>query len=75
MHYKKSMNIRQNILESCNIVFCSYAEVMNSYPYPSEEEKKLINRPGGHDRWVAIAREKQGILHKITWYRIVLDEA
>lgn len=48
---------------------------MNSFPWPSAEELKEISKQGGLHKWMEECQEPAGNLHKVTWYRVVLDEA
>lgn len=48
---------------------------MASFPYPSQEDVNNFADKGGYTKWTEKCRELAGDLHKISWYRIVLDEA
>lgn len=61
------------VLENCDIIITSYAEVMASYPFPKRDDIEHVK--GGITAWLAEAQDRMGDLHKIEFYRIVLDEA
>jgi SNF2 family DNA or RNA helicase len=48
---------------------------MASYHYPSEEERKKWGNPEGYRNWLAKSKLLEGDLHRMEWYRVVLDEA
>ncbi len=48
---------------------------MASFPFPSKEDLEQFGSQGGYNKWVEKSKELAGDLHKIIWYRIVLDEA
>jgi hypothetical protein len=48
---------------------------MASFPYPSQEDITNFSGKGGYTKWTEKCKEIAGDLHKISWYRIVLDEA
>jgi SNF2 family DNA or RNA helicase len=75
MHYKASKEIPIVSIEDCDIVLTSYTEVMRSYSYPSQEDMDSWSTEEGIKRWRLKYLEIVGDLHKIHWYRIVLDEA
>lgn len=52
-----------------------YAEVMASFPYSSSDDVKKFGTNGGYKKWLEKCKDITGDLHKIQWYRIVLDEA
>jgi len=52
-----------------------YAEVMASFPFPSHDDVEKIGANGGFNKWLENYKDITGDLHKIQWYRIVLDEA
>ena len=75
MHYKASKEMPVMSIQDCDIVLTSYAEVMHSFPFPSEEDILGWSNEGGFEQWLEKYRKFAGDLHKISWYRIVLDEA
>lgn len=75
MLYKASSRISTNILSDCDIVLTSFKEVMSSWPFPSSLEDKLDAQKLGEDVWASNHDSKTGDLHRVKWYRIVLDEA
>lgn len=74
LHYKASKKIPMAILLDLDIVICSYHEIMHQFPFPDKEGRHLIAKMG-HKKWWHKAQELLGDLHKVTWYRVVLDEA
>ena len=49
---------------------------MKQFPWPSREDREKINRtPDGYTKWWKDAYVHRGDLHKIDWYRVVLDES
>ncbi|RDW69265.1 hypothetical protein BP6252_08285 [Coleophoma cylindrospora] len=74
LHFKASRNIPLITIQDQDIVVTSYAEVMNSFPYPDRECLAKL-RDGGLEKWLREADEYKGDLHKVQWYRVVLDEA
>jgi SNF2 family DNA or RNA helicase len=74
MRYKTSARIPMEVLEDLDIVVTSYSEVMKQFPFPDKEGREKINRIG-YNNWRKTAMHDLGDLHKINWYRVVLDEA
>ncbi|CZR69452.1 related to protein RIS1 [Phialocephala subalpina] len=74
IHYKTSTKLPQEILSDCHIVVTSYNEVMKQFPYPDNEGRQKIQE-GGYEKWWEDAKQEMGNLHRIQWYRVVLDEA
>lgn len=75
MHYKASKEMPIWSIQDCDIVLTSYAEVMHSFLFPSEEDILSWSNEGGSEQWQEKYKKVSGDLHKISWYRIVLDEA
>lgn len=75
LRYKRSYKLSERTILDHDIVITTYAEVMNSFPFPDDEKQfeKLLE--GDPDYYPTGYEEDIGDLHKITWYRIVLDEA
>ncbi|KFY17587.1 hypothetical protein V492_00568 [Pseudogymnoascus sp. VKM F-4246] len=73
--YKASSRISANVLELCDIVLTSYTEVMNSWPFPNSAEEKADEKLLGEDVWASNHDSRKGELHRVNWYRLVLDEA
>jgi hypothetical protein len=48
---------------------------MASFPFPSDEDRERFAGKGGYNKWLESAKNLAGDLHKMIWYRIVLDEA
>jgi SNF2 family DNA or RNA helicase len=74
LHYKASFKIPIAYLQDSDIILTSYTEVMRQFPYPDQESRDRISGMGCK-KWWKEARQKMGDLHKVTWYRVVLDEA
>jgi hypothetical protein len=45
------------------------------YPYPTKDDMKELKTKGGIEKWAEERRQMAGNLHKMEFYRIVLDEA
>ena len=74
LHYKTSAKIPLEIIQDCDVVITSYHEVMKQFPFPDSKARQLIAR-NGHESWWRQAINDLGVLHKIKFLRIVLDEA
>ncbi|KAI9877522.1 MAG: hypothetical protein M1830_003663 [Pleopsidium flavum] len=74
MHYKANKEISMDILKDCDILITSYAEVMNSYPWPNQEELKSLSADN-IAQWTNENWKRRGQLHHLDFYRVVLDEA
>jgi SNF2 family DNA or RNA helicase len=74
MRYKSSANIPLCVLEDLNIVVTSYSEVMKQFPFPDKEGRENIAR-NGYKYWWKTAMLELGDLHRVNWFRVVLDEA
>ncbi|RDL39913.1 uncharacterized protein BP5553_04253 [Venustampulla echinocandica] len=72
--YKASSNITVPILQDCDIVITSYTEVMKEFPFPDSNDRANIQRMS-YKEWISQTELDTGFLHKIKWYRVVLDEA
>ncbi|KAK1671408.1 P-loop containing nucleoside triphosphate hydrolase protein [Colletotrichum godetiae] len=74
IHFKvgNKMDIEQ--LSSFNMVFASYHQLRDSIPSSKErlEKPKEIVDPEKYNEWL---QESTGVLHRIEWHRVVLDEA
>jgi SNF2 family DNA or RNA helicase len=66
--------VSKAILEDLDIVITSYNEVMKEFPFPNKKERAEIARIG-YERWSKGAIQNLGVLHQVSWYRVVLDEA
>ncbi|TGO21294.1 hypothetical protein BPAE_0228g00080 [Botrytis paeoniae] len=86
--YKGGAGPTKANLMGADIVLASYTQVRLSCPWPPEtilrrlrkeatsKGNKVPMNPKAVEDWIDRHREKQGgILHKISWYRVVLDEA
>ena len=74
VRYTSRLNLSTDVLEDLDIVVVSYTEVMRQMPFP---DQKTLNEIGkrGYANWLKKAYDQLGPLHKISWYRVVLDEA
>ncbi|KAK1566415.1 LOW QUALITY PROTEIN: SNF2 family domain-containing protein [Colletotrichum navitas] len=74
IHFKSGGNMDANFLSSFNIVFASYHQLRASTPSKQEREmmKIQLTDPGEYENWL---QEQTGVLHRIEWHRVVLDEA
>lgn len=70
LHYKQSKEISMPNLEDQDIILTSYAEVMRSFPVvPDTEEIEDLKE------FVDKAQRSRGPLHRMRFYRIILDES
>jgi hypothetical protein len=74
MRYKASSKIPAAVLQDLDIVVTSYHEVMAQFPFPDKHAREDIAHMG-HAKWWRKAKKNLGDLHKVDWYRVVLDEA
>jgi len=74
MHYKSSSKIPTAVLSDLDIVLTSYTEVMRQFPFPDQKARESIAQMG-YKKWWKNAAKCLGDLHKVQWYRVVLDEA
>ncbi|KPI36069.1 DNA repair protein RAD5 [Cyphellophora attinorum] len=78
MIYKASQAVAiQNpieMLSAFDVVITSYHEIVKSYP-KKEYPKHLITARAKEEWWEKHFEENKGLLHRIKWHRIVLDEA
>jgi SNF2 family DNA or RNA helicase len=74
LHYKSSSKIDIEVVKDLDVVLCSYQEVMKQFPYPDQKARDSIAQMG-YKKWWKQACKNLGDLHKIEWYRVVLDEA
>jgi SNF2 family DNA or RNA helicase len=73
-HYRSSSKVTKEMLENLDIVVTSYTEVMRQLPFPDQKNRSEIAKLG-YKTWVKNAHAQLGDLHKVFWYRVVLDEA
>ncbi|KAM0179575.1 hypothetical protein ACHAPF_002859 [Botrytis cinerea] len=86
--YKAGSGPTKANLMGADIVLASYTQLRISCPWPPETILRRLRKeatskgnkapmnPKAVEDWVDKHREKQGgLLHKISWYRVVLDEA
>jgi SNF2 family DNA or RNA helicase len=77
MIYKASnMNVLNPIemLSAFDVVITSYHEIIRSYP-KKEYPKHLVTARAKEEWWEKHFEEHKGLLHRIKWHRIILDEA
>jgi len=72
--YKTSAQLSLAVLQDMNIVVTTYNEVMRQFPYPDKQARIEIESRG-YQAWWKQALENVGDLHRVNWYRVVLDEA
>jgi len=75
LQYKASSEIPMVFLQYSDIVITSYQEVMKSLPFPTTPDDKKDAQDMGIEAWIMQHKSNLGYLHKMKWYRIVLDEA
>lgn len=75
LQYKASSEVPMIFLEDSDIVITTYSEVMNSLPFPTTSDDKKDARDMGIQTWIENNESARGNLHKMKWYRVVLDEA
>lgn len=76
-HCAGSRLVTNNIVESLqrsNVVITTYSEVLRSYP-KNEPPEEYVTEVQKEQWWAKYFEEKKGPLHRIFWYRVVLDEA
>ena len=61
-------------LQRSNVVLTTYSEVLRSYP-KKEPPEEYVTDEQKEQWWTKYLEEKKGPLHRIFWYRVVLDEA
>ncbi|KAI8158178.1 SNF2 family domain-containing protein [Colletotrichum sp. SAR 10_70] len=74
VQYKRQNKMSIDLLGSFNIVLATYHQVRASIPSIKEQQemqKELVDTEK-YKEWLA---ENTGDLHRIKWYRVVLDEA
>jgi SNF2 family DNA or RNA helicase len=74
-HYTSSSKMSKAIIESLDIVVTSYTEVMRQIPWPEDKEGRKLLKGIGFEKWLQEFGGQVGVLHQISWYRVVLDEA
>ncbi|WQF85877.1 Putative helicase, Zinc finger, RING-type, Zinc finger, RING/FYVE/PHD-type [Colletotrichum destructivum] len=74
VHFKAGNKMDIDLLASFNIVFASYHQLRHSSPTAKarEAKQKQLTDPEKYREWL---EEESGELHRIDWYRVVLDEA
>lgn len=76
--YRSGSRIMSNtpvaMLSSMDVVITSYQEVLRSMP-KNEPPLELVTKEAKEQWWKNELRTKKGVLHQMTWHRIILDEA
>ncbi|KAH9226792.1 hypothetical protein K456DRAFT_1932703 [Colletotrichum gloeosporioides 23] len=74
VQYKRQNKMDVDLLGSFNIVLATYHQVRASIPSVKEQQEmqKELADTEKYNKWLA---ESTGDLHRIKWYRVVLDEA
>ncbi|KAK1447269.1 SNF2 family domain-containing protein [Colletotrichum melonis] len=74
IHFKEKDKMDVDPLAYFNIVFASYHQLRRSIPCVEtmEQKRKEIADPKKYKKWL---EESTGVLHRIEWHRVVLDEA
>lgn len=75
MRYRSSSPISRAVLEDLDIVLTTYHEVMKEFPFPNTDDRAEIAQSGYQEWFRKRAVQNLGLLHQISWYRVVLDEA
>ena len=63
-----------DMLASMDVVITTYSEVLRSWP-KNEPPIDIVTQEGKARWWNDQLAQYRGDLHKVTWHRIVLDEA
>lgn len=63
-----------SILSDANIILTTYQEVTRSYPKCSPPEN-LTTAEENQSWWEPVFQKQRGLLHRIKFFRVVLDEA
>ncbi|TVY51440.1 Helicase-like transcription factor CHR28 [Lachnellula cervina] len=74
IRYRTNMQHSEAVLQDMDIVVTTYNEVMRQFPYPDKKERSIIETIG-YRKWWKQAMQHVGVLHRVNWYRVVLDEA
>ncbi|PQE14945.1 dna repair rad5 protein [Rutstroemia sp. NJR-2017a WRK4] len=74
MIYKESFPISDNVLRIMDVVLTTYTEVMKQFPFPDRAAREKIAHSGYKSWWDGAVKDL-GVLHRINWRRVVLDEA
>ncbi|KAI8281880.1 SNF2 family domain-containing protein [Colletotrichum sp. SAR 10_98] len=75
VRYKKKDKMDLDLLGSMNIVLTTYRQVGASVPSIKERDEMQKELGGDPEKYEAWLEEKKGDLHRIKWYRVVLDES
>lgn len=62
------------LLQSAGVILTTYSEVLRSYP-KYNPPKELMTREKRMDWWKDYYDKERGVLHRIPFFRVVLDEA
>ncbi|KAK6392827.1 hypothetical protein LTR65_002908 [Meristemomyces frigidus] len=72
--HRLSSNSNMELLESADIVLTTYHEISRSWPKKAIPTN-LVTAKQKEEWWQAHLEKEKGILHRIRFHRIVLDEA
>ncbi|KAK2055400.1 SNF2 family domain-containing protein [Colletotrichum caudatum] len=74
IHFKAGEKMDADTLSGFNIVFATYHQLRASVPSAKDRENmhKMLTDPDEYKTWL---EEQTGVLHRIEWHRVVLDEA
>lgn len=70
--YKKSSKLKLRVVQDCDIVITTYAEILSSWNVKMSEDDRRTSELIGVDKWRELNKDTLGILHQISWYRVVL---
>lgn len=62
------------LLQSAGVILTTYSEVLRSYP-KYNPPMELMTYEAKHDWWKGHYDKKRGLLHRLSFFRVVLDEA
>ncbi|KAK3684392.1 hypothetical protein LTR37_020327 [Vermiconidia calcicola] len=78
MRYHSGSRVQSNdiedMLQSADIVLTTYTEVCRSYP-KAVMPSHLVTASQKDTHWRHLWETQRGILHRVRWFRVVLDEA
>ena len=66
--YKKKSGLKQRVVEDCDFVVTTYAEVAMSWSIKMTESELQSADILGVDKWRELHRDELGVLHQINWY-------
>lgn len=72
--YTSQSMVPPEILEDMDIVVTSYTQVMRQLPAPEDKSQSKTSKRE-YANWLKTNPNQMGDLYKVSWYRVVLDEA